>query len=539
VLLVLAAGFLLLGGLEAWHDSPTFDEPVYVSAGLAAIQHQDLTLNEEHPPLMKVIAALPVLLTNPVVPANGAWNTNDEHTYSGEFLSAQVRAGKVRDVTFASRLIPLLATAALALVLFGFANELFGGGAGLLAGALWLACPLVLGLGHLDGVDAPFALSVAWFAWALLRWTRVRSRRRLVVLGVAGGLTALADASGLLILAIGAATVAVWDWRTATGQWRSGQWRAGVVPAVVRGAAVVLVGFAVIWLAYAVLAPSVLLHPTLLLLPRPYVNGLRYLRTHDTIPASSYLLGHAWTGARWWYWPISLAIKLPPATLAVLVLGLFGLLGVAPARRVEALVIAGLPAAALFAFNLNVPRDIGIRYLLPVIALWLVVASGVASRQRSRVLSGALILSGALGVLSVVSSYPNSLAWTSPAFAAPYRVATNSSVDWGQDLYALQHWSATHDPRVAYFGPRGITVADIPHARSLFAVPPTKVTGWVAASATDLTTGRGLSWLRAYCPVGTLGQTILLYHFASAPSGAAGPLEPPAVCRGANSRRVK
>jgi hypothetical protein len=312
-----------------------------------------------------------------------------------------------------------------------------------------------------------------------------------------------------------------------------------VVPAVVRGAVVVLVGFAVVWLVYAVLEPSVLIHPTLLGLPRPYVNGIRYLRTHDTIPASSYLLGHAWTGARWWYWPISLAIKLPPAMLAVLILGLLGLLGVAPARRVEALVIAGLPAAALFAFNLNVPRDIGIRYLLPVIALWLVVASGVASRQRTRVLSGALIVSGALGVLSVVSSYPNSLAWTSPEFAAPYRVATNSSVDWGQDLYALQRWSRSHDPRVAYFGPRGITLADIPHARSLFAVSPTQVTGWVAASATDLTTGSGLSWLRAYCPVGTLGETILLYHFAHAPSDAAGPLEPPAVCSGANSRRVK
>jgi hypothetical protein len=534
VLAVLAVGFLLFGGLEAWHDSPTFDEPVYVAAGLAAIQHQDLTLNDEHPPLMKVLAALPVLLTNPVMPANGAWNTNDEHAYSAKFLSAQVRAGKLRDVDFASRVVPLLAAAALAFVLFGFANELFGGGAGLLAGTLWLACPLVLGLGHLDGVDAPFALSVVWFAWALLRWTRVRSRRRLIVLGVAGGLTALADASGLLILAIGALTVTVWDWRTAAGEWR-----AAVVPAVARGAAVVLVGFAVVWLVYAILQPSVLVHPTLLLLPRPYVNGISYLRTHDTIPASSYLLGHAWTGARWWYWPLSLAIKLPPATLAVLVLGLLGLLGVAAARRVEALVIAGLPALALFAFNLNVPRDIGIRYLLPVIALWLVVASGVASRQRTRLLSGALVLSGVLGVLSVLAAYPNSLAWTSPAFAAPYRVATNSSVDWGQNLFQLQRWSATHHPRVAYFGPRGVTLADIPTARSLFAVAPTQVSGWVAASATDLTTGSGLSWLRAYCPVGTLGDTILLYHFASPPLAAAGPLEPPAVCRGANSRRVK
>jgi len=300
---------------------------------------------------------------------------------------------------------------------------------------------------------------------------------------------------------------------------------------------VVVIAVAVVWLVYALLDPSVLAHPTTLL-PLPYRDGIRYLRSNDTIPAASYLLGSAWTGAHWWYWPASLAIKLPPASFAVLVLGPLGLLGVERARRWEALIIAALPAAALFAFNLTVPRDIGVRYLLPVLALWLVVSSGVASRHRSRALGGALIAAGALAVWSMVASFPNSLSWTSPVFAAPYRVATNSSVDWGQDLFALQRWSATHDPRVAYFGPRGITVADIPRARSLFAVPPSQVIGWVAASATNLTTGNGLSWLRAYCPVGTLDQTILLYHFATPPSAAPGPVEPAALCPRSTSRRV-
>jgi hypothetical protein len=533
VLVVLASAFLVFGAIEAWRDSPTYDEPVYVAAGLAAVLHEDLMLNDEHPPLMKVLADLPVLLVNHVVPSNGSWSSNDEHAYSAAFLSAQLRAGTLRGVDFASRIVPLLLTVALAFLLFGFANELYGGAAGLLAGVLWLASPLVLGLGHLDGVDMPFAFAATWFAWALLRWSRQRSRRRLVVLGIAGGLAALADASGLMILAIGALTMTAFDWRGAAAALDR---RRRAISALAHGGVVVVIAVAVVWVVYALLDPSVLAHPTTLL-PLPYRDGIRYLRSNDTIPAASYLLGSAWTGARWWYWPASLAIKLPPATFAVLVLGPLGLLGVERARRWEALIIAALPAAALFAFNLTVPRDIGVRYLLPVLALWLVVTSGVASRQRSRVLSGALIAAGALAVWSMVASFPNSLSWTSPAFAAPYRVATNSSVDWGQDLFALQRWSATHDPRAAYFGPRGITVADIPHARSLFAVAPSQVTGWVAASATNLTTGNGLSWLRAYCPVGTLDQTILLYHFATPPSAAPGPVEPAALCQGsANSR---
>ena len=67
--------FLILGGFEAWHDSATFDEPVYVSSGVVAILHHDLADNAEHPPLFKVLAALPVLAVGPVVPADGHWNT--------------------------------------------------------------------------------------------------------------------------------------------------------------------------------------------------------------------------------------------------------------------------------------------------------------------------------------------------------------------------------------------------------------------------------------------------------------------------------
>ena len=159
MLALLAAGFLALGVAEARADAPTFDEPVYVSAGLAALLHHDVTLNDEHPPLPKVLAVLPVLFTHPVVPTDGR-SGHDELRYGARFVAAQLAAGKLRSVTFASRLVPLAETAGVAFVLFGMAGELAGPVAGALAGALWLASPLVLGIGHLDGTDVPFALGV-------------------------------------------------------------------------------------------------------------------------------------------------------------------------------------------------------------------------------------------------------------------------------------------------------------------------------------------------------------------------------------------
>src|SRR5580692_9579927 len=126
-------GFLVLGGLEAWNDSATFDEPVYVSSGVIAVLHHDVADNAEHPPLFKVLAALPVLAANPVIPADGRWNVNNERTYSARFVQAQMRAGTLHRVTFASRLVPLVESGLLALALYALANLLFGAWAGALA----------------------------------------------------------------------------------------------------------------------------------------------------------------------------------------------------------------------------------------------------------------------------------------------------------------------------------------------------------------------------------------------------------------------
>jgi hypothetical protein len=90
---------------------------------------------------------------------------------------------------------------------------------------------------------------------------------------------------------------------------------------------------------------------------------------------------------------------------------------------------------------------------------------------------------------------------------------------------------------VAYFGPRGRTAARLRGARPLLGVDRARITGWVAASAT-LVTGQGdrLGWLRAYCPVGSIDGSVLLYRFRSPPVGRAPRSEPRGYCaRGTTS----
>jgi 4-amino-4-deoxy-L-arabinose transferase-like glycosyltransferase len=371
VLAVMVAGFLALGVVEARADAPTFDEPVYVSAGLAAVLHHDVTLNDEHPPLPKVLAALPVLVTHPVVPANGRWSGNDEESYGAHFIAAQLAAGKLRSVTFASRLVPLAETAGVAFALFAVASELSGPLAGVLAGMLWLASPLVLGLGHLDGTDIPFALGVALSSWALLHWLRLRDTWALVWVGLALAAAAETQVTGLLVIGSGLAVI------------MGAEWRSGVLRTLRQAALVGLIVWASVWAAYLVLDPAMLLQLPLLV-PRPYLDGISYLFVHDTTGSSAYIAGIAHTGGRWWYWPLSLAIKWPGTTLLLLVAGALGCLRLPSDLRRRGGLAVVLPAVLITGFTLTTPKDVGVRYLLPAIALWAAVAaSGLVAVLRT------------------------------------------------------------------------------------------------------------------------------------------------------------
>ena len=179
VLVLVMAGFAAACLREAWLDAPTVDEPLYVAAGVVGALHHDLEFNDEHQPLPKVVAALPVLAVMPQVPAgwsHGEWH--EEVDYASRFTTAQLAAGKLRAVTFASRLVPIVEALAIGLILYRLGSLIFGPAAGVVAGVLWLADPVTIGLGHIDGVDLPLTLAAALTSLALLRWSAVVMRCR-------------------------------------------------------------------------------------------------------------------------------------------------------------------------------------------------------------------------------------------------------------------------------------------------------------------------------------------------------------------------
>ena len=86
----LFAGLLLvfmavLAGGAALRESATIDEVAHIGAGVSYLQKLDLRFNEEHPPLAKIAAALPLVATG-----TRADYTSISWTASNDFLSKRV-----------------------------------------------------------------------------------------------------------------------------------------------------------------------------------------------------------------------------------------------------------------------------------------------------------------------------------------------------------------------------------------------------------------------------------------------------------------
>ena len=272
--------------------------------------------------------------------------------------------------------------------------------------------------------------------------------------------------------------------------------------------------------------------------PPDWLRGARHLARVGSIPGPAFLAGHFHVG-RWpYFWPLALAIKLPPTTLVVLALAPLAWIWMDSRPRRETVVVLGIPGALLTLFTLQQQRPIGIRYLLPALVLWIVAASALATRVRGgtrSLLIGVVASVGALGCL-----LGPSLSWTLPGIGPGYQLVADSNLDWGQSLWDLREWSETHHPWIAYFGVAGIDATSVPGARPLTKAPDS-LTGWVAVSVSLLAVydHHQLAWLRAYCPVEVLDKSVLIYRFRSPPDQTTiGPDGLPPLCAGGTSERI-
>ena len=495
LLALILAAFSLQALLAIARLSATADEPVHLAAGYSYWQMRDFRMNPEHPPLAKLLAALPLLAINPEFDTtHDDWKTALEYQFGFNFLYGN----HADQLLFWSRAAMVLVAALGLIVTFLWARDMFGPPAGLFAASMYAFSPNLLAHGMLVATDVP--LAVFWLLTLYLLWKRGDhpSWRIDLAIGLALGATMATKFSGAFLPIILAGVCLARDRRSAF-----------------KGLLIMACGSLFVIEAAYLFSVS----PVLYFKNAALVNA-NHLKNYPV-----YLFGRLKPGGWWYYFLAGFAVKATVPTLILLMLtaahaakGLMNRWGEIILLTNICLSVVIVSAAA---------DQIGVRYLLPMFPLVFVWTSRIVP-YFARLRAGAVVLAALLlwQAWSSLHAFPNYIPYFNElaggASAGP-SLLDDSNVDWGQGLkqaarYVREHhlenvtvYSFSPFDNPAYYGlPRNLQPSEA-FGRLLAKQP---APGVYIISAHYVTRMRAVdpAW-RKYKPVDRIGESLWVYEF--------------------------
>ncbi len=547
------AGLLLLcmailAGGAALRESVTIDEVAHIGAGVSYLQKFDLRFNPEHPPLPKVLAALPLVVRGVHADySHPSWQNAQQFfpAFLGEWVFGDWLLNKWNDpvTTLAwARLPMLLLTLLLGWILFIYARRLGGPWGGLLCLCVYVSTPTFLTFGPLVLTDLAVTLFSLLTVWRLADLWNEPSKKNTFrfALSLAGALLSKFTA-GILLFVFAVFALST-RWRRLTGQpvakadarvWRKPRRRSALLGILWAALAVYAFYFVFSWnqptsaLERLGHGPAALLLRRLLMPPLLYLGGVAFVLIGGS--RATFLLGHGYSHGVWFYFPVVFVLKSPLGFLALLALAALAALGnkqrvslMKPAVPLEfaAHWRALWVSLIVFTFFCLLSRlTISIRHFtVPMILLTLLLAplprmlgQLLASASiAARLLTGLTALLAASCLFSALRAYPyyfpyaNAIASRRPL----YSLMSDSNVDWDQSLPEVKRFADQH--RLPKIGMDAYSLSDItgtvPQSEFWDCQRPTASDEgqWVAISANMIQDGGNCLWLMQY-PHETLG----------------------------------
>jgi 4-amino-4-deoxy-L-arabinose transferase-like glycosyltransferase len=542
---LIAASCLLVA--STWTTfSHTWDEPEHLAAGLELIDTGHYDYDIQHPPIARTLLAIgPYLagarsqgLPPPDGKPEGVAILYGEGHY--DLFLALARAG----------VLPFLVL--LLWVTYRLARTVTTRAGALTAVAMLATTPTVLGHAGLATIDIAAAASCLWGIWAFREWLLRGRLRDAVLLGLASGVALGVKMSAIPYGGIGGTVVLLLyllDRRrrvalTEESPRRGRAW--GIAIAMVVAAWVLTIAYGGRWIyltdsmhhfnqAIGFLfgyKSGILRWPAYDLFehfPVPlafqwYIGAFQAITVHNDNGHLSYLLGELHQGGWPWFYLLAIAVKTQWPLLAGGLIG--GGLVCREALRSGRWLDLSLPLTVVgilwFASGYS-HINIGVRHVLIVYPL-LAVGAGVTAMklwqrgQEAGVLRWPALLLLCAGVVgegvTVISTWPDYLAYFNGFAPHPERILVDSDLDWGQDFKRLtRRLQELRVPSIslAYLGTADLPREPLPPYRLL--APDEPATGWVAVTALARAYAPGhLAWLNAYPVREHIGRTIDLYE---------------------------
>jgi len=463
--------------------SATSDEPIHLASGYSYWRTRDFRLNPEHPPLAKLIAALPLLLLKPNIDTSSDnWKNAAQYELATSFLYG---SGNDADRLLFWGRLPIVVLAALGgLVAFLWARSLFGPRAGLFAVALYSFCPNLLAHGMLVTTDVPLATFILLTLYLFWRQgDRVTWRSSLVIGLAIGAAMASKFSGGLLPLLIAAFS--------GVRAFRQPDRRQALVTEVKSLTVMAAASLFVIEAAYLFSASPLLYFRNL---------GLVYANHDPTY--QYYLLGELKKGGWSYYFAVAFALKATVATLVLISLAMVQSISGLIERRGETLLLAG--AGIYFLVMSATAGNLGLRYVLPIFPLVYVwVSRIVPAYWASRLGRAALVTFVCWQMWAGVSTFPNYIPYFNELAGGPSRgpdFLDDSNVDWGQSVKQAATYAKERGIQNIVMSP--FSPLDNPAYYHMTAnvLPPRELVLKSLPSGTYIISSHNIAWMKAVDP---------------------------------------
>ncbi|NTU69387.1 phospholipid carrier-dependent glycosyltransferase [bacterium] len=499
VLLVIMFGLMFF---SARGDSMIVDEDAHIPAGFSYVTTGDYRLNPEHPPLIKDLAALPLVLTGQKFDYD-YWRSNAD----GKAVNNQWEMGwdfiyrsgnNADDLILLARIPMMLVSLIFGFFVFMWAKELYGKKAGLFALILFVFNTNIIA--HSRYVTTDLGVSFAFFLSMFLtyRYIKKPNWKTLLWAGVGFGIVLITKFSAVVLAPTYFIVWVMLILRKSKDKKEGmleriydSSWINRAVSGFLAFLTIVGIGVLLMWLFYiphtmnmpagvqkdliaeslpgdlgiAKTARGVLMSMSDNVITRPlsqWLLGFSMVAFHVEGGHDSFLLGQVSNQGWWYYYPVTIFLKTQ--------LALFGLVGLAFILRKKfkekdwfTEVYLWVLPVTLLAMGMQGKLNLGIRYMLPIYAFifvwssrlvdfvdfklyWEKIREGISKSKKNIFIPTVTLLVSVLTiwyVLSAVVSFPFYLSYFNESIGGyknGYHYLTDSNLDWGQDNKRLAEW---------------------------------------------------------------------------------------------------
>jgi len=203
-------------------DSAITDELAHIPAGYGYVHNLDYRLNPEHPPLIKALAMLPVLLLQPNFPTQAsAWQSEVNSQWAMGALFLYQSGNDANAIVRVARIMPIFITILAVIFIYIFARRIMGKWWALLPATLFALDPSVIAHGHYVTTDVGAALGVVIALYYFLRFIESPTTKALWAAGIAFGIAQATKFSTPLLVPLFIFLILVLWLRNLLLEWRS------------------------------------------------------------------------------------------------------------------------------------------------------------------------------------------------------------------------------------------------------------------------------------------------------------------------------